>query len=282
MALAAIAHEQANGCFPSGGWGWRWMGDPDRGFGLGQPGGFFYNILPYMEQQPLHDMSSGEDDPVARDHKTMVMASTPIPAMTCPTRRPSATYGNSAGLANCDAPERGFFHACYRANAGSVKCSWDRGPDSLAEGDDNQGFSDMSANNGICFQRSQVRAADIIDGLSCTYLVGEKYLNPDHYLDAADYGDDQSAMGGDDFDNCAWATDAPRQDTAGVPSDSTGIPMCWLFGGPHADSMNFAFCDGSIHAVSYSIKSSTDVQHPGTHQLLATRNDGSPVDSREW
>jgi prepilin-type N-terminal cleavage/methylation domain-containing protein len=39
IALAAQHHEAAYGSFPSGGWGWDWVGDPDRGFLATQPGG---------------------------------------------------------------------------------------------------------------------------------------------------------------------------------------------------------------------------------------------------
>ena len=34
---------------PTNGWGFRWADDPDHGFGQRQPGGQFYNILPYVK-----------------------------------------------------------------------------------------------------------------------------------------------------------------------------------------------------------------------------------------
>src|SRR5262245_22178095 len=41
---------EANGHFPSGGWGWFWVGEPARGAGKNQPGGVFFALLPYVEQ----------------------------------------------------------------------------------------------------------------------------------------------------------------------------------------------------------------------------------------
>ena len=37
--LAWQNHHDAQGFLPSGGWGWYWVGDPDRGAGENQPGG---------------------------------------------------------------------------------------------------------------------------------------------------------------------------------------------------------------------------------------------------
>src|SRR5947199_3572395 len=39
-----------NGYFPSSGWGWLWVGDPDRGQGRKQPGGWTVKVLPFVEQ----------------------------------------------------------------------------------------------------------------------------------------------------------------------------------------------------------------------------------------
>ena len=61
IGVALQHHESEHGTFPTGGWGWGWIGDPDRGTGLAQPGGWIYNILGYLEMQNLHDMGMGID-----------------------------------------------------------------------------------------------------------------------------------------------------------------------------------------------------------------------------
>ena len=58
LALAMLHHEQAHGFFPSGGWNYQWSGDPDRGTGKKQPGGWNFATLPYIEQQALYDLGS--------------------------------------------------------------------------------------------------------------------------------------------------------------------------------------------------------------------------------
>ena len=60
LALGMEHHVVAFGCYPSNGWGFCWIGDPDRGTGIQQPGGWIYNILPYLEQQPLHALGSAQ------------------------------------------------------------------------------------------------------------------------------------------------------------------------------------------------------------------------------
>ena len=58
IAFASLNHEQANGYYPSGGWGYMWVGDGDRGFGKRQPGGWILqpSSLPRTASplQPAH------------------------------------------------------------------------------------------------------------------------------------------------------------------------------------------------------------------------------------
>ena len=54
-------HEGVMKHFPTGGWGYDWVGDADRGYGQRQPGGWLYNILPFIEQTAKHDMAKDGD-----------------------------------------------------------------------------------------------------------------------------------------------------------------------------------------------------------------------------
>ncbi len=52
IALAMLNHEQTYGFFPTGGWGWGWIGDPDRGANYRQPGGWVFNVLRFSNNRP--------------------------------------------------------------------------------------------------------------------------------------------------------------------------------------------------------------------------------------
>ena len=86
IALGCLGHEQEQGFFPTGGWPWHYVGDPDLGVGASQPGGWVFNILPYMEQQPLYMLGAGKSG----DEKIAAIAQrvqTPLVWMNCPSRR---------------------------------------------------------------------------------------------------------------------------------------------------------------------------------------------------
>ena len=91
LALGALQHEQSHGFQPTNGWGFQWCGDPDMGFDVRQPGGWIYNILPYIEQQNLRELGSGETLAEKRTIYLKQLCETPLQLLHCPSRRPAPT-----------------------------------------------------------------------------------------------------------------------------------------------------------------------------------------------
>ena len=59
LALGSLNFEETHGFYPSNGWGWKWVGDPDRGFGKSQPGSWMYHLLSFIEQPALAELGRG-------------------------------------------------------------------------------------------------------------------------------------------------------------------------------------------------------------------------------
>ena len=105
------------------------------------------------------------------------------------------------------------------------------------------------------------------DGASNTFLAGEKYLNPDWYATGLDIGDNETMYLGhnEDIDRWGGPRYPPHQDQAGYGGRMS-------FGSAHAGSYNAVFCDGSVHAINYTIELET-------HRRLVHRRDSLPVDA---
>lgn len=267
IGLAYHNHHSAHKIFPSGGWGWYWVGDADRGTGVKQPGSWLFSILPYMEQQNLYNMASdGQPDVITATQKakTATVTSTIVAGYICPSRRATSLFRQSIVAAvpgghawNAD-PVPFTNRADYAANAGDTKVFWGGGPNPT-DGFAGQGFYNMFYSNGISHQRSSIKFSDIADGTSNTYMVGEKYLNPDNYETGLDYGDDHSMFAGDDFDIHCWTDQTPMQ-------DQKGFADFWRFGSSHPNGFNVVFCDGSIRHISFTIDATV-------HRYLGNRTD---------
>ena len=272
LGLACQLHENSHGYFPSGGWGWYWMGDPDRGVGVKQPGSWCYSILPYMEQQALFDLGSDQQPDMITDAQkagAAEAAEVVVPLFYCPTRRSAMAYPHprggepGAGLLAYNANDTGTAaRTDYCANAGDTVVMWGSGPnptDALA----GTGFADMGSANGIVFQRSQIKIASIKDGTSSTYLLGEKHLWPNSYEAGDNYlSDDHPAWVGDDLDTVAWTDALPRQD-----ADDGEVGR---FGSAHFGIFQVVLCDGSVRGVPTTIDLAT-------HRNLGNRKDRQVV-----
>jgi prepilin-type N-terminal cleavage/methylation domain-containing protein/prepilin-type processing-associated H-X9-DG protein len=287
MGLAWQNHHDAQGFLPSGGWGWYWVGDPDRGAGESQPGGWIYHMLPYMEQQQLHALGGdGQPETVTAGQRegTVKAMKTPISALNCPTRRPASLYAhpNNTYIVNGGAADM-TARTDYAANGGEETLFW-----GSAGGNDGDGGGEMPSSyaqakdpinfvnpkrvtdkfTGISFQRSEVELRQIEDGTTQTYLVGEKYRNPDHYETGADNSDDHPLTNGDDYDFFAWTLYAGRVQYP-LP-DTPGVTERWRYGSAHPSGWNMAFCDGSVRSMSLDIEELV-------HRRLSNRGDGNTV-----
>jgi prepilin-type N-terminal cleavage/methylation domain-containing protein/prepilin-type processing-associated H-X9-DG protein len=270
ISLGMLQHVATHQFYPTGGWGWFWMGDPDRGCNENQPGSFIYNVFPFMELNTLHDLGiDGNIASISSAKKTgnAQAAQTAVEVFNCPTRRrsvlyPCVVYVNSGTqVYNCN-PVPNTNRSDYGANGGSIKVLWGGGP-APAAAYAGQGFADMTANNGICCQRSTIRPEDVTDGASTTYLVGEKYHDPNNYATGLDYGDDHAIQTADDYDRHCWSDAPPMR-------DRPGFVDFWRWGSAHVDGFNVAMCDGSVHFIKFSID-------PTTHLNLGSRNDGQTI-----
>ncbi len=135
---------------------------------------------------------------------------------------------------------------------------------------------------GVFYCASHVTLADITDGTTNTYLIGEKYLNPDCYATGTDGGDNESAMIGDDIDVIRWTALSGIDPQTGIIvspypplQDSPGVTYVNGFGSAHANGFQMAFCDGSVQMLNYSID-------PQIHGRLGNRKDGLPVDGKKF
>ncbi len=279
LGLAALNHEQVNTFLPTGGWGYYWIGDPNLGFGVNQPGGWLYNILPYADQQALHDQGAGMvSGSTTQQNALVVQATTPVAFFLCPSRRPVQAYPNTYHAANyvgynCAASATQT-KTDYAANCGDANNNeYFAGPTTVAQGlSSSFTWHNTVADGltGVSYERSLVRMANITDGSSSTYMFGEKYVNPDHYLDCNSGDDGGTATSGyqNDEYRCGHLGLTPKQDTPGVDAGMQ-------FGSPHPNGARFVFCDGSVHMISFFID-------PETHRRLCNRQDGMALDASKY
>lgn len=283
IGLAAHSHMASDGHMPTNGWGWYWIGDPDKGKGRAQPGGWVYNILPYMEQENLYNLQTGKTGS-ARLTAATQMVQTPLPVMNCPTRRRTKLYLIGTSDPRQRQPQFTNRHETgarsdYASNGGDVFQDARNGlvqelkfygPDTYADGISagaQQGFTNLAnASNGVFFPGSTVKQAHIKDGMTNTLLFGEKYVPTDMYETATNGGDNESMYIGDNADITRWTGPSfmPAQDRSGYNAYQ-------IFGASHPGVFNVTLCDGSVRNISYMIDGTA-------WRRLGNRRDGQVLD----
>lgn len=252
IALAAQNHLAQHRHFPSNGWGYAWIGDAARGAGPSQPGGWAFQILGELEidvpeSQSLQ--SRGE------------LCSISLPVFRCPSRSASELAPHTSKFRPFNATLQGpVAKTDYAICEGDYITNTGKGPLTLEIGESpSYQWKDVRSATGISFQRSQVTPTMVSDGLSNTFLAGEKQVYSQDYNTANNLGYDQSLLSGVDVDLARWTIDTPVHDRF---SGSYRV-----FGSAHNTGVNMSLCDGAITVVSYEVD-------PLVFRHLGNRKDG--------
>ena len=205
--------------------------------------------------------------------------------MNCPTRRQAIAFamaifpgGSGYFQAYNAGPTTVLARTDYNVCAGDQYYGWTIfGPPDIPTAiswTKNNGWPSTTADTGISYIRSEVAVSWVTDGLSNTYMVGEKYLCSDYYYDGTDWADNESMYAADDNDTARTTYfDGTHPDHTPM-QDTPGYMDMVRFGSAHANSFNMCLCDGSVRAIGYTIDAET-------HRRLGRRDDGLPIDPQK-
>ncbi len=302
LALASQQHVSVQGFFPSGGWSDDFMADPNRGYGREQPGSWLFSVLAYCELSAMRDNAVGESMTSADQTPGLAALYASVPEIFyCPSRRSADVYPFRR-----EGPWRwtprmvpwvvgltGVTKSDYAVNSGD---SIHHAGSTLGDDDfwvpenyeaiktkekrwtDTWDPDSKFYQTGVSHYRSEITPTHITDGLSQTYLAGEKFLNPSLYEDVNSVehkglmGDNGSAWVGFDWDNhrVAWQPQSLSQPDDYQPQadwEGANGPSLWAFGSAHPGIFHMSFCDGSVQAIGYDIQDAV-------HRAQANRLDG--------
>jgi prepilin-type N-terminal cleavage/methylation domain-containing protein/prepilin-type processing-associated H-X9-DG protein len=249
IGIACLNHVDSHKYFPSGGWGYDWTADPNRGYGPDQPGSWIYNILEFVEEGNLRSLGKGQATTTAAfKTASITLHQTAVATFQCPSRRSAQPYLAAWGPPDTDdikeqpwlaetARTGGVAKSDYAANSGDSRefsgddfyrpdsyagiqpGNWT--PTNICKTTGNAATDDYVrlCQTGIMYYRSTLKQSQITDGTSKTYMVGEKWMPIAGYEGTANEddpgftaGDNQSMYTDYEWDNhrVAWNPDSTR------------------------------------------------------------------------
>lgn len=288
MGLAILNYESLAGEFPTGG-SEPWHDEGDASVQYGKGYGWMVQILPYVENTALQNLSKGYG--AGDEERDRVVRATPVNLYNCPSRRGATVVYEQS---NSGAPVNGCENGCAlsdyaAATPANILDTARLTHDPWFWQGLTQGNVIAAANALITYRGKRYpvnyqgvitrtgmsrpsKARHITDGLSKTIVLGEKRLHIDLYEVGAPY-DDIGWTDGWDFDTIRYTgyqpgPDVPEPTATPVPTALQGYG--YHFGSAHAAAFNTCFADGHVQPIQYDI----DVE---VFNTLGDRADGSVV-----
>lgn len=212
--------------------------------------GWAYEILPYIEQQHVKDITDND-----------AIRAVPINIYFCPSRRAPTVFD---GNAKCDYAGNGATRISSDAWDGAVVRS---------RGSSSSFLSGTLKLNPLSFP----------DGTSNTLMVGEKLVNRPTMQDpGSDFTENESWAGpgfaDSDIMRGCMPDDSGSQFFTPMHDTNDPVPfdahLFFRFGSAHEHSIQAAFADGSVRTIRFTVSSTTFMR-------VCVRNDGQSFDPDE-
>lgn len=207
--------------------------------------------LVFMEQPILAERWGvyGAAESLTLSDQDREMLKTPLSGLYCPSRRSADAY-----------PLLEDYHTRFGQLSSRMDYAMNGGPaipdDLIGNETSNPGDSTsrtiVNMADGFWQLGSYTKPSSITDGLSNSYMLGEKAMSSNNYTNGKDFGDRAPITGWIDHpessnSNIRFAARPPHADRP------NSCLACHEFGSAHRTNWNAAFADGSVHAIYYEM-----------------------------
>ncbi len=255
IGLAIQNHVSAKGEYPTGGTEpWHDQGDENSLYGKGY--GWMVQILPYVENENLRNISKGYG--AADKHRDLEVRKTPVPMYFCPSRRSNVVRIVPTSAEDCG---QGCALNDYASATPSNRLPptvqthepwfWQGVVQAAVSQNPNTQYMGVIVRTIV---NDPVKDKDITDGLSNTIVVGEKRVFINRY-ELGDWHDDIGWTDGWDPDIVRYTGYSPGPD----PIETTPLPpdlsnMGYHFGSAHTSGFYTVFADGHVQSINYEVE----------------------------
>lgn len=167
-----------------------------------------------------------------------------VEELHCPSRRRAQPY-----------PVLAKYQSLYGSTGARTDYAMNGGSGRVGEGFGGDDRAVEVEQHGVWRLARSTPARSITDGLSNTYLAGEKSMDPEHYTDGACQGD-QIPIAGDPRRQATpssyvrYFVRAPQSDAR----NQNNCLVCHDFGSAHSNTWNVLMVDGSVHSQAYEME----------------------------